>query len=196
LEAAVKEARTVYQDQAAGAWNEVSRRAHQGSFEYDRLSVRPTTTELPEALLEQLHGGHAVVVDQQARAMPVSAGITAAGSMLLVPLMLRDQVIGVIGLEQEDANHSWSADEILVVETAANQASLSLENARLLEESQRRAERERLIGQITDKMQRASDLENLVQRAMEELQRALGASYAVVQMGINGHESAQGDGRN
>ncbi len=52
---------------------------------------------------------------------------------LAVPLLLRGQVIGTLGLKREEAA-DWSEDELTAVESVANQITLALENARLSEE--------------------------------------------------------------
>jgi signal transduction histidine kinase len=52
---------------------------------------------------------------------------------LAVPLILRGQVIGTLGIKREEVV-DWSEDEMSAVESVANQISLALENARLSEE--------------------------------------------------------------
>ena len=56
-----------------------------------------------------------------------------ARSELAVPLILRGQVIGSLGLKREEAA-DWNEDELTAVESVANQITLALENARLSEE--------------------------------------------------------------
>jgi GAF domain-containing protein len=53
---------------------------------------------------------------------------------------------------------------------------LSVENARLFEESTKRAERERLVSDITTKIRSTNDPEVMIRTAIQELQQALGAS--------------------
>jgi GAF domain-containing protein len=52
----------------------------------------------------------------------------------------------------------------------------ALENVRLLEESLRRASRERLIGEITAKISSSISVRNVLQTAVEELGRAIPGS--------------------
>jgi hypothetical protein len=59
-----------------------------------------------------------------------------------------------------------------------------LESARLYQEAQRRAARERLTREITDKMRRATDVEGIVQTVVDELFGALGTSRAFVRLGV------------
>jgi len=63
------------------------------------------------------------------------------------------------------------------------QLAQTVESLRLLDDVQRRAAREQMVGQITDQMQRAYDMETLVRGTLAELQTLLGASYTVVHLG-------------
>ena len=102
---------------------------------------------------------------------------------MLVPIQLRDQVIGVIGLESDEANHHWSEDEIAIVQATAAQAALTVENARLLAESQRKAMREELSGEITARIRSSLDMESVLQTAMNEIAQRLGISQIEIQLG-------------
>jgi signal transduction histidine kinase len=55
---------------------------------------------------------------------------------LAVPLILRGQVIGLLGVKREEVP-DWSEDEMVAVETIANQIALALENARLSKEQEK-----------------------------------------------------------
>jgi hypothetical protein len=104
-----------------------------------------------------------------------------ARNTLLVPLMILNQIIGVVGLEQDDPNYKWTEDDIAIVEAAAKRAALSLENARLLDESQRRAAKERIIGEISTKIGRLVDIDNMVQTTIQELSLALPDAEVAIQ---------------
>ncbi len=102
---------------------------------------------------------------------------------MLVPIQLRDQVIGVIGLESDEANHHWSEDEIAIVQATAAQAALTVENARLLAESQRKALREELSGEITARIRSSLDMETVLHTAMNEIAQRMGISQIEIQLG-------------
>jgi len=61
---------------------------------------------------------------------------------------------------------------------------LALENARLLEETQQRAEQERIIASITARVRASMDPETILQTAVRELGAALGTDRAFVQLGV------------
>ncbi|MBN1303190.1 MAG: GAF domain-containing protein [Anaerolineales bacterium] len=98
-----------------------------------------------------------------------------------VALKLRDQVIGEIILEGDD---EWTDEEREWIEAVAIQTSLALENARLLEESQQMALRERLIAEITSKIWSTTTIDSILQTAIKELGSALSASEAVIELEI------------
>lgn len=59
-----------------------------------------------------------------------------AKAELAVPLLLRGEVIGVLGVKREQTP-DWAAEEIAAVEAVANQVALALENARLSKEQEK-----------------------------------------------------------
>ena len=70
------------------------------------------------------------------------------------------------------------------MEALATQLAVSLENARLLEESQQSALRERLSASIVQKLWGAGSVENILQTAARELGRALEASESVIELKV------------
>jgi GAF domain-containing protein len=85
-----------------------------------------------------------------------------------MPLTLRDeQVIGNIQLETDRSQ--LSDDELEFLQAVSNQAALALESARLLEETQSSAERERRLSEMTTKFARSLDLDVLLQDVVREL---------------------------
>ncbi len=88
---------------------------------------------------------------------------------LSVPLTLRGRQIGAIRLSPLNPNHQWTEDELALIQATADRAALALESARLLEESQKRAAKERTIGEISAKIGGVTDLESIVQVALREL---------------------------
>jgi GAF domain-containing protein len=68
---------------------------------------------------------------------------------------------------------------MLLLEAAAERAALALENARLVETAERRASRERTIGEISTRIGAVSDLDSIMQAAVEELGRKIGSAMEV-----------------
>jgi len=89
--------------------------------------------------------------------------------------------------------------DITVMQTMADQVAVAIDNARLFEETQRLAQRERTISQITSKLRSALDLETILQTTVQELGQALGSSEAIVRLGtettlLSHRETEPGDG--
>jgi GAF domain-containing protein len=90
----------------------------------------------------------------------------------------------VLGLEDPEGIRQWSMEDQILLESISQQLALTLENARLLEETQHRASRERLARKITDKMRRAPDMDALIQTTVREAAAALGAPDAFLQLSV------------
>jgi GAF domain-containing protein len=94
-------------------------------------------------------------------------------------LELRDQIIGQITLE---GDQEWTPEERAWIEAVATQTAIALENARLVEESQLSAARERLTNEITAKIWSSTSLDVILQTAVRELGRALDVTEAVIEL--------------
>lgn len=99
-----------------------------------------------------------------------------------IGLNLRDQNIGAIRLQTES---DWSQEDQSWVESLATQVAISLENARLIEESQESALRERLSASIVQKIWASNSIDSIMQTAIRELGRALEASEARIELKID-----------
>jgi GAF domain-containing protein len=88
---------------------------------------------------------------------------------LAIPLMLRGTKIGSIKLNSIDPERVWTEDEIALLQAAADRTTLAIENARLLQEAQKRAAKERTIGEISSKISGLVNIENILETAIKEL---------------------------
>ncbi|MCS7179664.1 MAG: GAF domain-containing protein, partial [Anaerolineae bacterium] len=101
---------------------------------------------------------------------------------LLAPVRLQEQVIGVLQVKSPIKGYRWSADEVTLVRTIADRLALALENARLLEETRRHAERDRRIAEITARVRASLDPETVLRTAVRELGTVLGVDRVTVRM--------------
>lgn len=110
---------------------------------------------------------------------------------LQVPIKLREQRFGTLTLEASPANLAesgageWSQAELALIEAVTDQAAQALENARLIREAQRRAERERLASSISGKVWASRDIETILRDTLQELGSSLGASEGMIKLEIN-----------
>ncbi len=99
---------------------------------------------------------------------------------LSIPIQLHSQVIGTIHVRPSEAGGKWTKDEINILKSVAERLGLALDNARLFEETSTRAERERLVSDITTKIRTTNDPQEMIQTAVNELKRALGVTHVEI----------------
>ncbi len=161
-------------------WSRVVANRQEIGFLYQQGKLTPLSDNLKQMELDLWH-------DLEAQGFVVKQGVGAttsqpgeAGPALMVPITLRGQVIGAIDLQESDPDRVWTDDEISLARAVAEQVGLALENARLVEETQRRAEREHLVTAITTRLRVSNDPQVILQTAAAELRQALQASTAQV----------------
>ena len=102
---------------------------------------------------------------------------------IVASINLRDEPLGVLGLHETEGERRWTDDEIALIEAVADQMALAIENARLLDETQRRAEREQTLSQMTARFTRSLDMDTLLQTAVRELSQLLQVDEVAVYLG-------------
>lgn len=101
---------------------------------------------------------------------------------MVVPIKLRGQIIGALNIKAPTQDRRWSNDEVNLAEAISERLSLALENARLIQESQRQVIKEQTIGEVTGKIGASINLKNVLQTAVEELGRAIPGSDVRIQL--------------
>jgi GAF domain-containing protein/HAMP domain-containing protein len=99
-----------------------------------------------------------------------------------IPIKLRGAKIGVLSVENNN-NRQFSQDELDIIAAILERAALSMENARLLEESQRRAAREQTISEMSVKIGSATEIEAILQTAVRELGIQISGTQISVEIG-------------
>lgn len=111
---------------------------------------------------------------------------------LIIPIQMRDIMVGVLRLNKPDNAAPWSRNEIELIKKLTEQLSVALESARLYDESRRRAARERLTGEIIAKLRASNDPQVILKTAMDELKQALQTTQArVVMYKLGGEEAVE-----
>ena len=108
---------------------------------------------------------------------------------LVVPLQLRGQVIGTIALHETDHPRPWTAEEIALAETIAEQVTLTVENLRLVEETQRRAAYQQKISDVTTSIRETLDMETVLKTAVQEVRQAMGLPEVEIRLAVEDTES-------
>jgi GAF domain-containing protein/HAMP domain-containing protein len=109
---------------------------------------------------------------------------TAFRSYLGVPLESRGEPLGALCAFGRNAR-PIPPSLISLLQAAGRQIGVAVENARLFQEARRRAERERMIADITGRIRSSASLERIVQTAARELGQALGASRVRIRVGLD-----------
>jgi GAF domain-containing protein len=123
--------------------------------------------------------------------------IQTAEGTLAIPIKIRDYVAGVVSLKKP-SGQSWQADEVQLMETITEQLGAAVESARLYNDTQLRAERERLITEITSRVRASSDLDAVMQTAVGEIARALESPRGTIVLRsdlINREATRQAEGK-
>lgn len=111
----------------------------------------------------------------------ISATAKAQPVELSIPIILRGVQIGTLKLSASDPDRKWDPHEIAMAQATAERTALAIENARLLEDAQKRAVKERTIGQISSKLGSLVNLDNIVQTTIQELGGTLPGAEVVIQ---------------
>ena len=178
-QASVSELEATYQQYTGKAWQEYLAQSRQGlGFRYSHYKVEPLTHQTPEAL-KALEQKKPVITEVRANSGE-NQDASRDTTSLAVPIKLRGQTLGVLNLKF--LTETVSQETVVLIEGLADRLALALENARLIEQVQRQAERERQVGQIAGKVRATTDIDSILRTAVQELGRSLGVSQAVIQL--------------
>jgi len=97
-------------------------------------------------------------------------------SYLCVPLWARGRVLGALSFASTRSGRTYDGDDLALAEELGQQISVAMDNARLFEEAQMRAEREALINKIGQALRVTLDMEEILQIVTEQVGRALKVS--------------------
>ncbi len=153
---AFAEVDTIYRQYLQREWSRLSAAEEVIGFQYTVSGAQPLPARLQA---DSIH-----------RALTSGKVIEESGenANLAVPIKVRDETIGVLNVRVPNKN-LWKQDEIAIAQAIADRVAVSAENARLFQESQMRAEKERAIGQISEKLSASVNLENIFRTALQEL---------------------------
>ncbi|HSJ56707.1 MAG TPA: GAF domain-containing protein [Anaerolineae bacterium] len=171
---ALEAERRAYGEISARGWAEMLRRGRELGYVY-RQGGDLTTAQgtWSEEMARAREGGETVVHGSDG----------AEGKTVAVPIKIRDRVMGVVRLQKPEDGHSWTKEELALMQTLTSQLEVALESARLYEDSQRRAAEERLIGEVMGRVRETLDVDLVLQTAIQEMGTALGLSRVEVRMG-------------
>jgi GAF domain-containing protein/HAMP domain-containing protein len=160
------------------AWQQYMSAARIGGL----TSTAGTITGYPFSDIEQAVyiSGRSVVGDR-----------TERGTIpFVVPINLRGETLGIV--EYEVPASDFTHDKVLLAEELVSRLAISLDNARLFQDSQRSADRERIVNEISARLTAQTDIESIIQTAIHEVGQALGTPQVALR--LNKTHAANGNG--
>ena len=137
------------------------------------------------ALISALQATRHFRLRRQIRDLRVVAALKQNKIALAVPIYFQEQIKGLICLSEKAGGNAFSDEELDVMQTFANQISLAVENARLVQE------RMELISRVYQ-AEKADSLGQLATTMSHEIKNPLSSIKTIVQVL---HEKAGGDDR-
>ncbi|MCC6499048.1 MAG: GAF domain-containing protein [Anaerolineales bacterium] len=110
-----------------------------------------------------------------------------AQSFLGVPLVASDTVLGAIAIQDYTTPKKYDEHDLRLLTSFASQAAIAIENARLFEEAQRRAQETSALAEvgreISSSLQLETVLEKIASYAFDLLQATTSAAYLPIEQG-------------
>ena len=100
-------------------------------------------------------------------------------------VLIHGQEIGVLRLEDAAPDREWKPNEKALIQAVAGEVAIAIENARLIEQTERRAQREARLNQIAQRLRQTTDVQSILQTAIEQLGLTLNTSHAQAQLGAS-----------
>jgi len=164
---ALEAERRAYGEISREAWAQVLRARPDWGYRCTTRGLYPTDGPWPPEMVRAKQTGRVIQND---------------GGVVAVPVKIRGQVVGVVRFRKPEEAGAWTTDELTLVETLTEQLGVALESARLYQDTQRRALRERLTGEVTARIRETLDLEMMLKTAAQEVRRALGLPEVVIRL--------------
>jgi GAF domain-containing protein len=97
-----------------------------------------------------------------------------------VPIELRGEVVGAIEMETANTDDEETID---MIQAISQRLAVSLDNARLFEETQETTAQEQRVGELVSRYQSANTVDDLLQITLEGLIETLGADSGIIRLG-------------
>lgn len=168
-EQTIQELNTLYGERLEKGWSQ-SLSGKTRTYQFDQVRVKPVEADI------MLPFGN----NSSNRAYKYSDEF--GNHILNIPINLRQHSIGTIILRRNPDEHSWTEEDLELAQEVTTQIAIALENARLLEESQRRATQEELLSQATARFSQSLNVNTVLQMAVRELGKLSGVKEVTVEL--------------
>jgi GAF domain-containing protein/HAMP domain-containing protein len=188
---ALLESRDIHRQYLQQEWTrEFSERQYR-AYQYTPRGITPIQARITPEIARVISDGEVVISKPSAEINP-----DQKSTALIVPIKLREEIIGVIDLRDFNPTRIWYPEEIALVKSVADQIATAMENARLFEQTIRRANRERKVLEITSKIRSTNDPQLMLQTAVTELQQVLKANRTQIILQTVDHSESVAAGAN
>ncbi|HVN52824.1 MAG TPA: GAF domain-containing protein [Anaerolineaceae bacterium] len=102
-------------------------------------------------------------------------------SELAVPLIYRDELLGVLNLENEKANAYNESDQEILGTLGGSLAAI-IANSQLIEQIRRQMDRQRQLFEATSKIRRSVNIQNILETSVTEIGKAIGVRRAKIEI--------------
>ena len=103
------------------------------------------------------------------------------GAFLTLPFIVQDRLIGVLTLGDQ-VGREFTDEEINLAQSFANHAAMALENARLLEDTEREKERSEALYQVSNQLAGVHETDEILELVVNEATRLLSATSAFIRL--------------
>ena len=173
---ALQDAQSTQQLYVRQSWDELREARHipTGYRYHDREVKVDETAWLP--LMDAASDQRELVLDEDAQS-------------LAIPLRIRGEVIGVVGLERHpDRSRGWHREDVALIQEVIDQLAQTIDRLRLLDDISRSAALEQTIGELTSHIRAEVEIEAVVERTLTELADALDAEQGAIQLSFERRE--------
>ncbi len=174
---ALDEVQRIYGAATQQAWQKMLRSGMEIGYRYAENKISSLPGQFTPEMRQVAHAKKSQVIKDD------------HSETLLLPIAVRDQVVGVINLTRElsselisgaEGHPGWSEDEISLLENLTEQMGLALDSARLYQNTRRLALREQMTSDVTSHIRETLDIETVLKTAVQEIQRTTPGAPKIV----------------
>jgi signal transduction histidine kinase len=136
-------------------------------------AIPRSVSEVPEALKVVQERRPVLIPDVADSSMWPWIEPFEVGSVLLVPLVIQDRVIGIMALDNVETGQTFTAAQVNLAMTIGAQAATALENSRLFQAERRQRELTEALEEAAAVVSSTLELDRVLDRILEQVERVV-----------------------